>query len=209
MARCAYCFCSALFDRGRNLHLTTLQLWWLCGGVAAALAAQSTAPQGFAAILLGGAVGGLSGAYLAPSLSTLALLLGAFAARSLLRPVPVWQSLATAGCAAGYGAWLLQSQGLHWFGAAPVALSVPLLAWSCARSPAFAPPRLREQALCGLTIAAPCVAAQPLIGAGWQSAGTLNRAAVVAGSAPAPAWVWQLVAVATACGILHALWVRR
>lgn len=80
--------------------------------------------------------------------------------------------------------------------------------WFASRA-AFAPSRMREQALTGIVLAAPVIGALPGVLSGWQSAVTINLPEAARDSAAFPSWVWQFVLVMLALGVLRELWVRR
>ncbi|MFT3907617.1 MAG: hypothetical protein QM718_15075 [Steroidobacteraceae bacterium] len=138
------------------------------------------------------------------------LLLSAAAAWRLLHHAPGWPGAVAAGAAAAGAVAAHAAQGLPWwFELAPV-LSLAAAAYVLAQTRhRFAPPRLLDQALCGLVIAGPIVAALPTLSEGWRSAQALNRTGVTLQIAAFPRWVGLSVLIACSAGFLHGWWVRR
>lgn len=144
-----------------------------------------------------------------PSTGGAAIVAGCACAWQLLHPgSPAFPAVAAGVCAAL--AVLVQVQM-----GAPLPVSIILgLAlvggtFKFAAAERFAPPRMREQALTGLVLAAPVLGALPGVLSGWQSAVTINLAVESRGLASVPPWVWEFGAAMLVLGVLRELWVRR
>lgn len=130
----------------------------------------------------------------------------------LVRPgpgLPSSATAATAGALAGLWVHVLQSYGLPCWSAVPVAAAVPCAAMALAgRSPRFAPPALREDALLTIGVLGLVVAAAPALSMGWRSAAALNLEPG-SGIGPAPGlWVMLGLGAVVSLGGLHSLWRR-
>jgi len=144
-----------------------------------------------------------------PSGSEAAVVAGCACAWQLLRPgSPAFGALAAGACTAL--AVLVQvQQGAPLPASIGVALALVGGTLKLASEERFAPPRMREQALTGLVLAAPVLGALPGVLSGWQSAVTINLAVESRGLASVPPWVWEFGAAMLVLGVLRELWVRR
>ena len=159
-----------------------------------------------------------------------ALIAGFAVATIWLRPEPVWVGgmvavvaalglawsrrfgplgAAVAGVLAGLWVHVLESYGLPGWTTLPLAAAVPGTAVVLAhRSPRFAPPALREDALLTVGVLGLVVAAAPVLSLGWRSAVAMN---LEPGGGVRPAmglWVTLGLGAVVALGGLHTLWRR-
>jgi len=144
-----------------------------------------------------------------PSAGEGAAVVGCACGWQLLRPGPRRQPLFAAGVCAALAAAVQWQQGAPPVVAVLLAL---LLVGSAIRSASrgtFAPPRMREQALTGLVLAAPVIGALPGVMSGWRSAVTINLVANARAAERFPDWVWQFVVAMVALGVLRQIWVRK
>jgi hypothetical protein len=184
-------------------------MWLLCLSVAVALPTSGRL-AGFWALLAGCLAVLLLTNWLPPSIAGLGLLAGIAAVWQLLRPSTGLVPNLICGMLAGCGAFLHSTLGAPLWAAAGLALVVGGFAtWRAQTDPQFAPVTLRSQALRVAGLVSPLLAACPGLKAGWQSALALNQNLQEGTASATPSWVWQLLALALAIGIVHGLVVRR
>jgi hypothetical protein len=75
--------------------------------------------------------------------------------------------------------------------------------------PAFAPERLREEALLFVCTLGLVVAVLPSVADGWQAAANLNVRAENVATQAIPAWTLSIVAMSMLLGAAYTLWSRR
>lgn len=189
-------------------------LWLLatCAACVLAVSQDATRKSVDVALVVFGAVLAVSCGYFlpwSPSAGEVATIIGCACGWHLLRPGPKRKPLLAAGVCAALAVAVQVQQG------APAAISLLLMVlltgsavWLASRG-AFAPLRMREQALTGIILAAPVIGALPGVMSGWQSAVTINLAATARNVGNFPAWVWQFAVAMLALGVLRELWVRR
>jgi hypothetical protein len=137
------------------------------------------------------------------------LLVAGAAVTLLLRPGLARLSPLVAGGLAGIWGTMLAAQGLPLPVAIPVAALWPLVAAWHSRQPAFAPPRLRDDALFVLTVLGAATAIVPGVQDGWRAAVNLSLQSPPAAVLPLPAWTLLIGASALVLGGLYSLWSRR
>jgi hypothetical protein len=192
-------------------------LWMLCGIGTAVLAADGAHPRRNLILI---AAGFAAGAVLLrvgrlPDVTWIAGATAAAAALLVVRPTPA--SAATASIAAGLIAavWASLLQGLGVSTSASMLLAPFAAVCSAvlaARSRAFAPERIRDEALLLVTALGIVLAVAPGMLAGWQSAGALN----LEGKGPAdvaaqslPGWTILMTLGAASLGGAYSVWTRR
>lgn len=119
-----------------------------------------------------------------------------------------WKHINLLAVAAGWlaGTWMtvLHEQGAPLVAAGAIAVTLPWLGgWLARRSPAFAPPRLMQEALIIVAVVAICAAAAPGLVEGWQVATQLKASA---GPPPeeivaVPTWALTASVLATLTGV--------
>jgi hypothetical protein len=122
-----------------------------------------------------------------------------------------WLAAASAGVLAGLGAAYTAAEGAPSMLAIGAFALVPALAaWLASRRPAFAPARLRDEALLVVLAMGALAAVVPTLSDGWQTAVALQTGGADSGAhAPPPAWTLWLVAGALGAGMLVSVGRRR
>jgi hypothetical protein len=189
-------------------------LWMLCGIGGATLGVDAVVPRRnlvlFAAGFAAGAVLFRQGRL--PDAAWIAGAVAAASAFRVVRPAPLSAAAASAiaGLIAAVWASLLQAQGVPTLASLPLAAVVPLLsAVLAARSRAFAPAQIRDEALLILTALAALLAVAPGLLAGWQSAGALNLEGKRDVVQALPRWTILMTFAAASLGGGYSLWTRR
>jgi hypothetical protein len=134
---------------------------------------------------------------------------GLGAAALLLRPS--WSTAAggLAGALAGIWSGVLTGQGLPPWIAVPAALAPPAVALIGRRRPAFAPERVREEALLLVCVLGLCVAMLPGVLDGWRAAQSLTVQPADVQDRVIPGWALLMTGISLALGAGYALWSRR
>ena len=192
----------------------TLDFHALCTltGVATLVFATLTAPtwQARTAAALAFAASTAAGAWFGPPpADATGLLVGLAAAAMLLRPRSVTLAPLAAGALGGSWGVMLAAQDVAPGLAIPVAAIWPVAAMWCARRPAFAPARQRDDALIVLVVFSAATAIVPGVLDGWRAAVNLSVQSAPAAPMPLPAWTLAVGASALALGGLYSLWSRR
>jgi hypothetical protein len=186
-------------------------LWTLTGMgtlVFATLAAHTW--RALAATALAFAAATAAGAWFGPPPADAAgLLVAGGAVTMLLRPRSAAVAPLFAGSLAGLWGTMLGAQDVPLALAVPVAAIWPAAALWYARQPAFAPPRLRDDALVVLTVLGTVTAVVPGVQEGWRAAMNLSQQSPSAAGMALPAWTLGVGASALALGGLYSLWSRR
>ena len=185
---------------------------WTLTGVATLVFATLTAPTWRArtAAALAFAAATAAGVWFGPPpADATGLLVGLAAAAMLLRPR--WAALAPLLAGALGGSWgiMLAAQDVAPALAIPVAAIWPAAAMWCARHPAFAPGRMRDDALLVLIVFGAVTAVAPGVQEGWHAAVNLSVQSAPAAPMPLPAWTLAVGGSALALGGLYSLWSRR
>jgi hypothetical protein len=185
---------------------------WMLTGMGTLVFATLAAPtwRARAATALAFAAAAAAGAWFGPPPAESAgLLVGGAAATLLLRPrFAVLAPLLGGGLAGLWGA-MLAAQDVALALAVPAAAVWPIATAWFARQPAFAPPRLRDDALVALTVLGAATAIVPGVQEGWRAALNLSLQSPAAAVMPLPAWTLVVGATALALGGLYSLWSRR
>lgn len=127
----------------------------------------------------------------------------------LLRPGHPLIVTAAAGALAALWGALLLAAGAPRLVTVPVSAVVPMVsAWLTARTPAFAPQLLREDATLVILLLAVMVGVAPTIAEGWRSAHVLNATDPTGASAFLPIWMMSFVGASMALGGAWSLWRR-
>jgi hypothetical protein len=185
---------------------------WTLTGVAIPVFATLAAPtwRARAAAALAFAATTAAGARFGPpSADATGLLVGMAAAAVLLRPRAVGAAPLLAGGLGGAWGIMLAAQDVAPALAIPVAALWPTAAMWCARRPAFAPERLRNDALLVLVVFGAITAVAPGVQEGWRAAVNLSVQSAPAAPMPLPAWTLAVAGSALAFGGLYSLWSRR
>jgi len=144
-----------------------------------------------------------------PAGSEAAMVAGCACAWQLLRPGNATFAALAAGVCAALAILVQGQQGAPMPAAILLGLLVVGATLRFTGAERFAPVRMQEQALTGLVLAAPILAALPGVLSGWQSAVTINLAVEARGLRSVPAWVWEFGIAMIMLGSVRALWVRR
>jgi hypothetical protein len=185
---------------------------WTLTGVATLVFATLTTPTWRArtAAALAFAAATAAGAWFGPPpADATGLLVGLAAAAMLLRPRSVGLAPLLAGALGGAWGIMLAAQDVAPALAIPVAALGPAAAMWCARQPAFAPGRLRDDALIVLIVFGAVTAVVPGVLDGWRAAVNLSVQSTPAAPMPLPAWTLAVGGSALALGGLYSLWSRR
>ena len=186
-------------------------LWTLTGVgtvVFATLAAPTWRARTAAAIAFAAATA--AGAWAGPPPTAAAGLVVAGAAVTvLLRPALRRASPIVAGALAGFWGIMLGAQDVPLPLAVPVGAACLVAGTWYARQPAFAPPRMRDEALFVLTILGAVTAIVPGVQEGWRAAVNLSLQSPAAAAMPLPPWTLGVGASALLLGGLYSLWSRR
>jgi hypothetical protein len=192
-------------------------LWMLCGIGAAVLAAARAHPSRNLILIAAGFVAAtvlfrLRGL---PDVAWIAGATAAAAAFLVVRPGTASTLVAsiTAGLIAAVWASLMQGLGVPMSVSLLLAPVVPAVsALLAARSQAFAPDRIRDEALLLLAALGAVLAVAPGLVAGWQSAGALNlegKGAADVAARSLPGWTILMTLAAASLGGAYSLWTRR
>ena len=178
----------------------------VCGLGAATLATSVTGRRDMVALITGFVVATI---WLRPDPLWVGAMVALVAALGLARSRSGPLGAVAAGALAGLWVHVLQSYGWPGWGAIPLAAAVPGAAVVLAlRSPRFAPPVLREDALLAVCVLGVVVAAAPALSSGWRSAAALNLEPG-GGIGPAPGlWMTLGLAAVVSLGGLYSLWRR-
>jgi hypothetical protein len=185
---------------------------WTLTGVATLVFATLTAPTWRArtAAALTFAATTAAGAWFGPPpADATGLLVGLAAAAMLLRPGSINLAPLLAGALGGAWGIMLAAQDVAPALAIPAAAVWPVAAMWCARQPAFAPARLRDDALIVLVVLGAVTAVVPGVLEGWRAAVNLSVQSAPAAPMPLPAWTLAIGGSALALGGLYSLWSRR
>jgi hypothetical protein len=186
-------------------------LWTLTGVgtvVFAALAAATWRARAAAAIAFATATGAGAWAGPPPPAATGLLVAGA-AVTLLLRPGLRYAAPIAGGALAGIWGIMLGAQNVPLLLAAPAGAACLIAGTWCARKPAFAPPRMRDEALFVLTILGAATAIVPGVQDGWRAAVNLSLQSPPAAALPLPPWTLGVGVTALLLGGLYSLWSRR
>lgn len=198
------------------MSLQALALWFVCGFGTAILVAVTPLSRVGAAMAVGAFVAGAWWAQqpFSPSPAAVALVAALMATWQVVRAPQGPYAAGVAGLLGGIWTAVLAGQGLPPLAA--VAVAVLLLASSAflrARSAAFAPPALVEEALIVLGVVGIAAAALPGIAEGWRAAVNLSvqggQSANTAREMAVPMWTLAVASAALISGGLFSLWSRR
>jgi hypothetical protein len=188
-------------------------LWMLCGIGGAILGVDAAYPRrNLVALATGFAAGVTLFRHGLPDLPWIAGAMAVVAALRVVRSTPFSAAMAsaTAGLVAAAWAVLFQALGLPAIGSLALAAVVPTVsAVLAARSRAFAPRQIRDEALLILTALAAGLAVAPGLVAGWQSAGALNLEGKREIVQALPQWTILMTVAAASLGGAYTLWTRR
>jgi hypothetical protein len=186
-------------------------LWTLTGmGTVVFATLGGATRRAHAAIALAFVVATAIGAWFGPPRADAGGLLVAGAAVTLLlRPRFLFLAPLLSGALAGMFGTMLAVQGAPMLLAVPAAAVWPAAAAWYSRQPAFAPPRLRDDALVILTVLGTATAIVPGVLDGWRAAVNLSLQSPPAAALPLPAWTLGIGVSALLLGGLYSLWSRR
>ena len=196
------------------MDIAALGLWFVCGLGAASFAALVPVS---ARVALGCPVPYIAGVWwiqqpFAPSTAVIGLAAALVAGVYLLRAPRPEFAIGLAALLAGVWAGVMELQGLPLGVAVIASLIVPVAsAWLRATRPAYAPPRLREEALLFVMVLGVIAAAAPTVLDGWRAAAVLNLQGGGQETAVAaiPAWTLTVATGALVSGGIYSLWSRR
>jgi len=194
------------------VDISGLSLWFVCGLGAASFAAVVPASK---RAVIWFAVTYIAGAWwihqpFAPSAASIGLSAALVAGVYLLRAPRPGYAIGLAGLLAGLWMGVMKFQGLPSGVAAAVSVSVPLVSARLrAARPAYAPPRLREEALLFVMVLGLIAAAAPAVLDGWRAAAVLNVQGPETAVAAIPAWTLMVATGALVSGGIYSLWSRR
>jgi hypothetical protein len=196
------------------VDISGLSLWFACGLGAAAFAAVVPLSKRAAlwCVVLFGAGAWWIDQPFAPSAAIIGVTAALVAGAYLLRAPQPEYAIAFAGLLAGWGAGVMEFQGLPSGLATLLSLSVPLVsAHLRGTRPLYAPPRLREEALLFVIVLGLAAAAAPTVAEGWHAAARLNLAGRGQETAAAviPVWTLGVAAGALVSGGIYSHWSRR
>jgi len=198
------------------LSLQTLALWFVCGFGTAILVAVTPLSRASAAVAVTAFVAGAWWAQqaFAPPPPAVALAAAASAIWQLVRAPQRPYAAGMAGLLGGIWTAALAGQGVPPLAAIAVAVLLPASsAFLRARSAAFAPPELVEEALVVLGVVGITAAALPGIAEGWRAAVNLSvqggQSTTVAPETALPVWTLAVASAALISGGLFSLWSRR
>ena len=145
-----------------------------------------------------------------PPAETVGLTAAGGAVLLLLRPAAPAVAPLIGGALAGIWGIMLAGQGLPvWLGAG-LGAAWPVAVVACARQAAFAPPRLRDEALFVVAVSAMATAIVPGVQDGWRAALNLSlQSSQPLASGTLPAWTTAVGVSAVLLGGLYSLWSRR
>jgi len=145
-----------------------------------------------------------------PPAETIGLITAGGAVLLLLRPATPAVAAIIGGALAGIWGIMLAGQGLPvWLGAG-LGAAWPVAVVACARQAAFAPPRLRDEALFLVAVSAVAAAIVPGVQDGWRAAINLSlQSSPPLASGSLPAWTTAAGVSAVLLGGLYSLWSRR
>jgi hypothetical protein len=181
----------------------------LCGWSVVALAARATRPRHAAAFAAGFATAWPT-LPAAADPTWVAIVATAGAGSALWKPQ--WPMIALVWSGALAAVWTNVLHALAWpaVPAHALALALPMLAMALAvRRAAFAPARLRDEALVIVAAFALAVAAAPAVETGFRSAVMLKAVPLGAQSSAGTSWALVLAAGCAVLGGFYSLWKRR
>jgi hypothetical protein len=186
-------------------------LWMLTGvGTVVFATLAGSTRRARAATAFAFAAAAIAGAWFGPPPGEAAgLVIAGGAVTMLLRPRFTPAAPLFGGGLAGLWAVMLAAQDVPLAVAAPIAAVWPLAAAWWARTPSFAPARLRDEALIAVTIFGAATAIVPGVQEGWRAAVNLSMQSPSEAPLPLPAWTLGVGATALALGGLYSLWSRR
>ena len=186
-------------------------LWTLTGVgtvVFATLAAPNRRARAAAALAFAAATAAGAWAGPPPTAATGLLVAGA-AVTLLLRPGLRGAAPIVAGALAGFWGIMLGAQDVPLPLAVPAGAACLIAGTWYARQPAFAPPRMRDEALFILTMLGAATAIVPGVQDGWRAALNLSLQSRPAAALPLPAWTLGVGVTALLLGGVYSLWSRR
>ena len=198
------------------MSLQTLALWFVCGFGTAILVAVTPLSRASATLAVTAFVAGAWWAQqaFAPPAPAVALAAALSAIWQVIRAPQRPYAAGMAGLLGGIWTAVLAGQGLPPLAAIAVAAVLPASsAFLRARSAAFAPPELVEEALIVLGVVGIAAAAFPGIDEGWRAAVNLSvqggQSTTVAPETALPVWTLAVASAALISGGLFSLWSRR
>ncbi|HEY5623703.1 MAG TPA: hypothetical protein VIV14_08065 [Gammaproteobacteria bacterium] len=193
-----------------NLELHALGL--LCGLGATSLATLTSEGWRYRVLFVAGFVAGaiFLGSDRFPNPTWVATIAAVAAAVTLWRPAWSGAGIVFGGVLGGLWISVLAAQGLPFFAATIIAVTLPGVAvWLCAVRTSFATPRLREEALVMLIGLGLVLATGPDIADGWRSAIALKAVPLVSEQPAGAGWSLAFLGSCALVGGLYSLWRRR